>query len=51
LLEVLAGKFGPVPEDLTGAIRATTDLDALRRWLPLAVSATTLEQFRQNVGL
>jgi hypothetical protein len=51
VLEVLEGKFGAVPPDLAGAIQGTTDLDTLRRWFPLALNATTLEQFRQDVGL
>jgi hypothetical protein len=51
LLEVLALKFGVLPSELEAGIRANSDLATLRVWLASAVSADTLDGFRQNTGL
>ena len=51
LLEVLGLKFGPISADLASAIRATADLATLSRWVAVAVSADTLDTFRQNTQL
>lgn len=51
VLVVLGEKFGTVPEDLAGAIRATADLDKLRQWVGVAVRADTLAAFRAAAGV
>jgi hypothetical protein len=51
LLEVLELKFGPLPQEVTDAIRATTDLPTLSQWVAAAVAADTLETFRQNAQI
>lgn len=47
-LELRLGQ-GP-PADLVVVIRATTDLEQLSRWFDAALSATSLEAFRQIVA-
>ncbi len=52
LLEALAlHTRQEVPADLATKIRACSDLDQLRTWLTLALTADTLEVFRQQAGL
>jgi predicted transposase YdaD len=51
VIKVLEARFSSVPQDLADAIRSTTDLDALDRWLPLAALADSLDTFRQAAGL
>jgi hypothetical protein len=51
LLQVLEAKFGSVPADLSDAVNATKDIETLRRWLPLAVHADSIESFRQQAGV
>ena len=50
LLRLLQLRFGPgVPADLVAQIRATTDAEQLRRWFDAAVTAPSLEVFRQTL--
>jgi hypothetical protein len=51
VLEVLEERFGPPPPDLTTSLRASTDLEALRRWHRLAVKTDSLDQFKRDSGL
>jgi hypothetical protein len=51
VIKVLEARFTSVPQDLADAIRATTDLGTLDRWLPLAVQADSLDTFRQTAGV
>src|SRR5205823_6143499 len=51
LLEILDLKFGPVPPEVASVIRATTDLFRLKRWVAAAVTAPTLDVFRQSTQL
>ena len=52
LLRLLEKRFPPaIPGDLTARIRETTDLGSLRNWFDLALSATSLNAFRQAAGL
>jgi hypothetical protein len=51
VVKVLEARFTSVPKDLADAIRATTGLDTLDRWLPLAVQADSLDAFRQAAGV
>jgi len=52
LLELLTPRSqGSIPTELAGAIRACTDFAKLRSWFTIAVATTTLEQFREQVGL
>jgi hypothetical protein len=48
LLQVLEQRFqAKVPADLDAAIRGTTDLVQLERWVNLAFQASSLEEFRR----
>jgi hypothetical protein len=48
VIEVLQLRFGTeLPEDLVTRIRGTTDLALLKRWHAAAVTARTLNKFRQ----
>jgi hypothetical protein len=50
LLRVLRGRFNaPVPDDVTAAIQAASDLDVLGRWLDIAVRADSLDAFRAAI--
>jgi hypothetical protein len=52
LLRLLAKRFPPgAPADLTAAIRADTNLERLRNWFDLALTADSLDAFRQTVTL
>jgi hypothetical protein len=51
LLKQLEEKFGPLPAELTSAMRAQTDLAVLKRWGTLVLRAATLDQFRQDAQL
>jgi hypothetical protein len=51
LLHVLERRFQAVPEDIAAAIRACYRDEQLDRWLDAAVTAPSLEQFRQEAGL
>jgi hypothetical protein len=51
LVNTLQWRFGlPLPEDLTAALAASTDADELLHWLEVAVTATSLLDFRNAVG-
>jgi hypothetical protein len=49
-LEVLAGKFGEVPEDVASEVRAATE-DQLRAWARVAGNAGTLDQVFSPSGV
>ena len=51
VLEALEERFGVVPGDLEGAVRAQTDREVLRKWLRLAIRAGSLEEFRREAGV
>lgn len=51
LSDILLGKFGSLPPDLSPTIQQSTDADALRRWVSAAIKATTLDEFRQSAGI
>jgi hypothetical protein len=52
LVRLLEKRFPPgAPADTVAAIRATIDVDRLRRWFDLAVEADSLATFRQDAGL
>ena len=52
LLRLLAKRFPPgAPADVTAAIRADTNLERLRNWFDLALTADSLDAFRQTVTL
>jgi hypothetical protein len=51
LLEILDLKFGPIPTEVVSAIRATSDLPQLKQWVAAAVTAPTLDVFRQSTQL
>lgn len=51
VVKVLEARFTSVPQDLADAIRATTDLDTLDHWLPLAAVADSLDSFRLATGV
>lgn len=51
LCAVLKGRFGPLPEDLTGHLAQTKDVDLLEKWGTLAGEAASLDDFRQKAGL
>lgn len=51
ILRVLELRFGELPADLVAAIRATEDLTMLVIWLDTAVTAQTLADFRQTIGI
>jgi hypothetical protein len=52
IIEILAARFGPgTPANLEAAIRSTTNLEQLQKWLDLAVTADSLDAFRQTAGL
>lgn len=49
--ELLEAKFGPVPADLAAKYTASTDPDALRRWVVEAGKADSLAAFRTATQL
>jgi hypothetical protein len=51
LIDVLEGKFAPLPSSIVEAIRKTTDDALLKRWAVFAGRATSLDQFKQDAGL
>jgi hypothetical protein len=52
LLRLLEKRFPPgAPAETIAAIRATTDVEHLRRWFDLALEADSLAAFRQAAGL
>jgi hypothetical protein len=52
LVRLLEKRFPPgAPADMVAAIRATTDVEQLRRWFDLAVEADSLAAFRQKASL
>jgi hypothetical protein len=51
LIAMLEERFGPLPEDLAGAIRACTDAAKLRQWIGAAVRADALDAFRAAAGV
>jgi hypothetical protein len=52
LLRLPEKRFPPgVPAETIVAIRATTDVEHLRRWFDLALEADSLGAFRQAAGL
>ncbi|AWM35750.1 hypothetical protein GobsT_65570 [Gemmata obscuriglobus] len=51
VLAVLEAKFGTVPADLAGAVRATADLARLQQWIALAARADTRDGFRAAAGV
>jgi hypothetical protein len=50
LVRVL-GRLGALPEDLVAGLRASKDSGQLDRWLDLALTARTIEDFRRDAGL
>lgn len=51
ILESLEGKFGgPVPADVSAAVRVITDENRLKQLLPLVYSSVTLDVFRQSLA-
>jgi hypothetical protein len=52
LLEALTTRFPrEIPADLEAAIRASMEREQLRSWLMIAVTAESLDAFRQASGL
>ena len=51
LLEVLTEKFGPLPAELTAAIRGTVDVAKLRAWMSAAIKTPALDEFRKSAVL
>lgn len=51
LLDVLEMRFGAVAPELAAAVHDTTDSAKLRRWIKLAVAATSLDEFRAAGGI
>jgi hypothetical protein len=52
LLDILAQRFSPpVPADVVTAVRATRDLERLRRWTLLAATVDSLDTFRSQAGI
>jgi hypothetical protein len=51
LLHILERRFTPLAEELMARIRATTGSQNLEGWADFALTATTLDQFRQEAGL
>jgi hypothetical protein len=51
LLEVLELRFGPLPQDVVDTVKGTTDLGKLERWLDTALTACSLDDFRQSTQL
>lgn len=49
--ELLEARFAPVPADLIERVNATTDADALRRWLRAAATAADVGTLRTAAGL
>jgi hypothetical protein len=51
LIQVLAEKFNvPVPPEVVQVIEAQTDPEVLSRWLSHAISAASLDAFRNAIG-
>jgi hypothetical protein len=51
LVRLLELKFQSLPADLLTALQSTDDLQQLSQWFDLAVTATSLTDFRQTAGL
>ncbi len=51
LIRILERRWPPVPPDVEARIRDCTDLDELNRWMDFAISAASVEQFRQDTGV
>lgn len=50
LLEVVKKRFGAVPKDLADHFYACKEDEPFCRWALLTITASSLEQFRQEVG-
>ena len=51
ILRLLELKFQAVPPEVTAAVRGTSDLAQLGRWFDAAVTAGSLEAFRQSANV
>ena len=51
LLRILRLRFGALALELEAAVRTTSDLDQLDRWVDAAVTSPTLDAFRQSANL
>ena len=51
VIDLLAARFGPLPNELSYAIERECDPETLRCWLMLALTVASLDQFRQTTGL
>ncbi len=51
LLRVVKGKFRDFTEEVGTGIRESQDLEKLDRWLDVALTVDTLEEFRKQTGL
>ncbi len=50
LRDVLLARFGPIPEEMAGAIESCSDADQLGRWHRVAVTAPTLDVILDEVA-
>jgi hypothetical protein len=52
VLRLLTKRFPPgPPAEVTSRVRASTGLDQLRQWFDLALTAHSLDAFRQAAGI
>jgi hypothetical protein len=51
VIEMLEARFGTLPEELEAAIRRILEIPRLKKFVPLAVKADSLEQFRKDAQL
>ena len=49
LMEVLGRRFGPLPDDLTAAIRSLTDVQQINRLVLVAANAADLGAFAREL--
>jgi hypothetical protein len=51
LVRVVNGKFKAAATEVHAGIRACQDIETLDRWLDVALTVDTLEEFRTQTGL
>lgn len=51
LLRVLRRRFGPLPSEVEKATLSCTDAARIDAWVDAAVTVTSLDEFRREVGL
>lgn len=51
VIAVLEAKYGSIPAEVDVKVRDVADLTTLKNWVPLAVTTSTLADFRQVAGV